>query len=95
MRTFYQDYVYHMLRFYFSFGKEPSHFKRHSDKINYTACHQVMKSKSAEETELIKEVACYGLWAGTVAQLHGLTKESVYGVMNKTTRDIAKKRGLL
>lgn len=95
MRQFYQDYVYHMLRFYFSFSKEPTHFKRHTDKINYQACRQVMKKKDKLETELIKEATCFGLWIPTVAQLHGLNKNTVYSLINKTVRDIARKRGLI
>ncbi len=95
MRPFYQDYVFHMLRFYFSYDKEPKHFKRHADKLNYTACNRVMKNRNSFETEIIKEVACYGLWTTTVAQLHDTTKDNVYSIVGKTAKEIAKKRGLL
>lgn len=94
-KSYYSDYVNHMLRFYFSQPSEPKHFKSHTDKINYQVCKEVLKNKTPSEIKLIKDNACSGLWVVTLAQLHSISQDTAYNILNKTLKEIAKKRNLI
>ena len=91
MKTYYTDYVGHMLRFYARYtvpGNE-----------NWEAVQRVFVTLETKEAEMLKSVYTHpGVLDAAVrevAQKHGLNPDKLWNLISKVIRKIAKERGLI
>lgn len=109
MRPFYADYVNHMLRYYSrslpgslsscEVGGVPSVFKSEVDKLNWVTVDRVLRRLCESERETMVEV----YWRGDtladnvfeVAKVMKVEQESVWLLVSKVSKWIAKERKLI
>lgn len=101
MRKYYTEYVRHCLRFYvmtLDVGSCPK-FNTEPDKNNWVACHQAVTNTDPQTLEMIKEVYSQGdTIPDKVYQLSKemrISQDSIWNIINKLERTVAKNRGLI
>ena len=97
-KTFYDEYVNHMLRFYFRY-KPNRGFKNDVDKTNYIAVDRVVKRLSDNDKQLLQELYSGKRPVGTtiraIATRHNITTSTIWDLRYSVTIKIAKERRLL
>lgn len=92
MKTYYTDYVNHMLR-HFIRAKKPCANQ------NYMAVNRVFRKLEIEDKEIIRAVYSrndtFGDNVYEVAKARGVNQEEVYRMIATVSKRIAKERGLL
>ena len=98
-KTYYADYVNHILRFYFRYDIRKG-FKNAVDKANYIAADKVVKKISNAEQDLL--CAIFSIDNINVADnvLAVATRRNedptkIWAIVSTTTTKVAKERGLL
>ena len=103
MRTYYSEFVRHCLRYYVKtldegLGGHPI-FRSEADKLNWSACYEVLKDYSQFNMDIIAEVYRPGdTIADKIYMLSNnkrVPQDTIWNLINNTERKIAKKRGLL
>ena len=102
MKPYYSEYVRHCLRYYIKTldegkGGHPI-FKSEVDKVNWSACYEVLKDYSVNDVETIAHIYRPG---DTISdKIYLLSKEkrvsqdTLWNLINTVERKIAKQRGL-
>lgn len=97
MRTFYSEYVQHCMRFY---ARHPHpKFRSEVDKQNWNACERALKEFTDEERDILltiyRGVDTIPDNIRNLATSREIKQDSVWNLLNKLERRIAKTRGLL
>ena len=96
-RPYYTDYVRHAMRFYSRYLNE-SQFKTDADKSNWYACHNVFKTYSDRDKEIL--VYVYGAYdtisdnVYTIANKLQINQNIIWDMMREFERKVAIERGL-
>lgn len=95
--TFYTEYVTHCLRFYTRY-EEPT-FRTQVDKANWEACQKAFENFSDNDKATLKAIFSGGdTIPDNIYQMSkksGASQESLWLIVSKLERDVAKLRGLL
>lgn len=98
MKTFYADYVNHILRFYTRHSKRDG-FKSEADKLNYNAAEKVFaKLTEQEQIMLIDVYHRNDTMAGNVyevAKARGINQDEIWTLISKVSNRIARERKLI
>lgn len=87
MRTFYSTYVSHALRFYAKYPENPV-FRSEADRLNHSACHQVLDDHPSREFVL-------AFYRGECEKFsHKLTSHD-WKIIADVERRVASVRGLI
>ena len=97
MKSYYSDYVTHMLRYFSRHDKKYSN--NEISKLNWSACDTVLKKLPAKDRSILMEV----YWGkGTLAdniyqvsRLNGLPQNTIWILVRSVEAKIAKARGLI
>lgn len=96
-RTFYSEYVNHCLRFYAR--HENPKFRSDTDKHNWKACDNALKSFSDNDREMLLYIYREGDTVPDniyqLAKERNVSQDSLWKLVNEIERKVAKKRGLL
>ena len=96
-RPYYTDYVRHAMRFYSRYLNE-SHFKTVVDKNNWYACHNVFKTYSDKDKEIL--IYVYGAYdtisdnVYAIANKLQIDQNIIWDMMREFERKVAIERGL-
>ena len=97
-RTYYTDYVRHMLRFY-SRNYDLKTFKNDVDKSNWFACYNVLKGISETDRDILMQVySGFDTLADEVfntSREYKIDQNIIWDLMKKVENKIAHKRGLI
>lgn len=97
-KTFYDDYVNRMLRYYFGHDGLTG-LEKKVDTVNYISVDKVMKKLSEKEKQLIREIYTdkepIGVSIRAVASKHNISPSVLWDLRYSVTIKIAKKRGLV
>ena len=98
IKPYYSDYVRHAIRFYARYLK-PDRFKNKVDQSNWYACHNVIKSYTDTEKDIL--VYVYGAYdtigdnVYAMANKHHISQNLIWDLMKEFERQVAIERGLL
>ena len=93
----YSDYVRHAIRYYSRY-LGIRHFKNKVDEYNWTACHQVLKSYSNRDRDIL--VYVYGAFdtlgdnVYVMANKYQIHQNIIWDMMKEFERKVAVERGL-
>ena len=97
-KAFYTDYVRHALRFY-TRNLDPPRFMSNVSEDNWTCCHEVIKSYSTKDRDILVAVySGYDTLSDNVyemAKKYDLNQGIIWDMMKEFERKIAIKRGLI
>ena len=98
MKTYYTDYINHILRFYtrhYFYDK----FKSDVDRLNYLSADNVFaKLDDKEKLILIDIYSCNDTMGDNVykiAKMYGINQDKIWTLINKVSNKIAKERKLI
>jgi len=96
-RTFYSDYVKHMIRFY-SRSMDLKVFKSSVDRDNWNACHTTLILKYNKHKDLLLDVySGYDTLDEEVSKAsikYSIDKKNIWDLMKRFEKDLAIQRGL-
>lgn len=98
-RTYYTDYVRHILRFYSRYSATTPPFKSEVDKQNWWSCHRAIESYShATKQMLLSVYSGHDTLPDEVyiaSQKWKVDQNWIWDTMKEFERKVARKRGLL
>ena len=100
LKSYFTDYVNHILRFYVRRIDGDTLFRSEPDKLNYIAADRVMKKLDSRKREMIRYV--YLQYSSNVLQnvryisrTRGYDEKELWLLISDVTKKIAKERGLI
>ena len=98
MKTFYADYVNHILRFYTRHSKRDG-FRSEADKLNYVAAERVFAKLDEKEQILLIDVYHRNDTMADnvykVAKARGINQDEIWTLISKVSNRIARERKLI
>lgn len=98
MKKHYSDYVTHCLRFY-SRHPKPNYFKTEVDRKDWQAVDTALKGFSDDERDTLLTVYREGDTISdniyNFAKKRGINQDSIWSLVEKLKKKVAKRRGLL
>ena len=103
MKAYYADFVRHCLRYYVKtlddgHGGQPL-FRSDADRENWSACFHALKDYPQNDMDIISEIYRPGDTISDKIYNLSLTmqvpQDTIWNLINRTERKVAKKRGLL
>ena len=98
MKTFYADYVNHILRFYTRHLKREK-FRSEADELNYIAAERAFSKFSETERSILIEVYSRNDTLADniydVAKANGINQDEIWTLVRKISNRIAKERKLI
>ena len=98
MKTFYADYVNHILRFYTRHSKRDG-FKSEADKLNYNAAKKVFAKLTEQEQVMLIDVYHRNDTMADnvyeVAKARGINQDELWTLISKVSNRIARERKLI
>ena len=100
MKTYYADYVNHILRFYTRYAKrKKAGFHSKIDRLNYAAADRVFSKLTPIEQNILTEVYTRRDTLGDnvfeVAKTKGISQDVIWALITTVSNSIAKERDLI
>lgn len=97
MRTFYSEYVQHCMRFY---ARHPNpKFRSDADKLNWNACKSALEGFTDDEQDILltiyREADTIPENIHNISVARNMKQDSIWNLLNKLERRVAKRRGLI
>lgn len=97
MKTYYDDYVHHCMRF-FARNPQPT-FQSEVDRLNWTACRDALNALTPQQQEILlgvyRERDAIPDNIFQVSRRHTVSQDSVWALVKQNARTVAKRRNLI
>ncbi len=103
MKPYYSEFVRHCLRYYVKTLEEGKGghpiFRNEAERANWSACYTVLKNYSADDLDIVCQIYSPGDTISDKIYLLSKSKrvpqDSLWGLINRVERNIARERGLV